>query len=711
MLAVWVAGAALAAEPGVTALGRGINAYNEKEYAAAVADLGAAAGVTRLADYVAWYRAYAQLLSGNADAAVATLEAYRAKPVESSPLAGKISLVYARALLDKHLPESSAKALQVLQADYKTLPQPDGDFAQGLAYEALGEQQQAALAYERVFYDSPNTDLAAQSWTAIERLRTPLGKDFPEATPRQRLDRAAAWIEAKEYAKARKEYAALADSLTGIEKDEAKVGVGVADDLAGETNPALRYLKALHIGPSEVDARRLYYLVDSARRAGDDSVMMDAVRDLDEHYAQSAWRLKALIAAANRYLSTNDAEKYTPLFKAAYETFPADGSTAYAHWKIAWDAYLNNRADRVSLLRDQVERYSSDSRAGTALYYLGRIAESNDKYGEALAYYNRLSAQYPHYFYAVLARDRVHGKVAEAVPDDGVRMWLAGIEWPSQRDLTATAPDAATARRIERARLLNAAGLPDLAESELRFGVKTENEQPQLLAIEAAETADSPFRALRIMKSFSGDYLSIPTEKASTKFWQMLFPLPWKDDVFQNARAHGLDPFYVAGLIRQESEFNPAARSRANAYGLMQILPSTGRMLGRKDGMRAVPASLLMNPSVSIKLGTQYLRGQLDSWDGDWYRTLAAYNAGPGRVHQWLNWANFREPVEFIESIPFTETREYIQAVLRNADMYRELYSGKRALDPPPVYAKKTAAPAKRPLAKKSTRRKQQPAS
>ena len=95
---------------------------------------------------------------------------------------------------------------------------------------------------------------------------------------------------------------------------------------------------------------------------------------------------------------------------------------------------------------------------------------------------------------------------------------------------------------------------------------------------------------------------------------------------------------------------------------------------------------------MSIRLGTQYLRGQLDSWDGDLYRTLAAYNAGPGRVHQWLNWANYRDPVEFVESIPFTETRDYVQAVLRNADMYRELYSGKhdRELEPfrkglPPV--------------------------
>jgi hypothetical protein len=115
---------------------------------------------------------------------------------------------------------------------------------------------------------------------------------------------------------------------------------------------------------------------------------------------------------------------------------------------------------------------------------------------------------------------------------------------------------------------------------------------------------------------------------------------------------------------------------------LMQLMPATGRMVGRKEGMGVVSTSLLMNPAVSIRLGTQYLRQQLDSWDGDLFRTLASYNAGPGRVHQWLNWTNYREPAEFVESIPFTETREYVQAVLRNADIYRQLYGGRNPLIP-----------------------------
>ena len=665
---------AWAAEPGLADLGQGISAYNSRDFTGAVSHLKAARNVTTLADYVTYHLAYSQVLTGDVDGALAALAAYRANPVQSSPLAGKISLLYGRALLDKRGPESSSKALSVLQNDYKILPQPDGDFALGLAYDALGEQPQAAVSYERVYYAYPNTDLAAQSWTALERLRSALASDFPAATARQQLDRCENWLAAKEYAKARQEYSTLAESLTGPEKDDAKVGVGVSDYMGGEFAAALRYLKALHVTRPEADAQRLYYLTEAARKSNDDTAMMEAVKQLAEHYPQSGWRLKALVSAGNSYLVTNDREKYLPLFKAAADTFPADNSTAYCHWKVAWDAYLNDKPERGTLLREQVERYANDSRAGTALYFLGRIAESNGKFGEARAYYDRLSAQFPHYYYAVLARQQTHGKVAAAAPDDDAIMWLADVDWPMHRDLSAAEPNAATQQRIKRARLLTGAGLPDVAEAELRFGAATDNEQPQLLALELAQSSESPFRALRVMKSFSADYLSLPLDKAPVRFWQMLFPLPYKDDVFVNARERGLDPWDVAALIRQESEFNPGAKSRANAYGLMQLRPATGRMLSRQQGMGVVSTSLLLNPRVSIKLGTEYLRQQLANWDGDMFRTLAAYNAGPGRVHQWLMWSNYREPAEFVESIPFNETREYIQAVLRNADIYRELY-------------------------------------
>ncbi len=173
---------AVAQDASVSELGEGVALWNAGKYIAAIPHLRAAQRLTKLADYDVYYLASAEQLSGDVDDALSALTAYRQKPVEGSRFAGKIGLLYGRVLLDRSGPVASGKALETLQTDYKMLPQPDGDFALGLAYEALGEQQQAALAYERVYYEYPNTELAAQSWTAIAIRGCPLHAWYGLAT-------------------------------------------------------------------------------------------------------------------------------------------------------------------------------------------------------------------------------------------------------------------------------------------------------------------------------------------------------------------------------------------------------------------------------------------------------------------------------------------------------------------------------------------------
>jgi soluble lytic murein transglycosylase len=674
--------AATSFAPAATQFGQGVNAWNVKDYAAVPGRLrGLNKQLPKIADYIAYYLAGAEMQAGDTESVVRDLAEYRANPAPSSPLAGKISVLYAQALLARKQGTSSSKALEVLQTDYKLLPQPDGDYTLGMAYEALGEKPQAALSYSKVYYSWPNTDQAAHAWTALEALRPSLGKEFPAAPARQQLERCQKWLDVRQYAAARTEYVSLSSSLPEPDRDEARVGIGVADYMAGLNSQAAKYLKDLKVANGETDARRLYYLADASRRTGDDAGMVEAVKELSEHYGQSQWRLKGLLAAGNRYQASGDRDQYTPYFRTAISDFDDDTTSASAHWTLAWDAWLLDKPDQAGLMREQVERYPADSHAGTALYYLGRGREKNGKFDEARAFYETLSQHFPHYFYAVLGRERLRdSRIAGVQPSETVQGWLRDVDWPVQRDFSSSVPNAATTLRIERARLLMMAGLPDLADTELRFGAKNDAEQPHLLALELARSMPSPFQALRIMKSFGTDYLALPFENAPIEFWQKLFPLPYRDDVNRNAKAFDLDPYSVAGLIRQETEFNPNAHSYANAYGLMQLIPGTGRMMARQAGVTIPTTSRLFDPSLSIQLGTRYLRQQLDTWDGDWYETLAAYNAGPNRVKQWTCCAKFREPAEFVESIPITQTREYVQAVMRNADMYRRLYGERHAV-------------------------------
>jgi soluble lytic murein transglycosylase len=250
--------------------------------------------------------------------------------------------------------------------------------------------------------------------------------------------------------------------------------------------------------------------------------------------------------------------------------------------------------------------------------------------------------------------------------------FAAALKLPQAQPLPGE-PTAATTARIARSRLLRGAGLNDLADGELRFGARGDG-QPALLAMEMAGSADAVYLGVRIMKALVPDYLNLPSGAAPRRFWELLFPLPYRGELMADAAQKGLDPYLVAGLVRQESEFNPAALSRAQAYGLTQVRPATGRLYARQAGIARLSAQALLQPAVNLKVGTTVLRGMLDQNGGNLEQALAAYNAGPNRVAQWTAGKNYREPAEFVESIPFTETRDYVQAVLRNREIYRLLY-------------------------------------
>ena len=138
--------------------------------------------------------------------------------------------------------------------------------------------------------------------------------------------------------------------------------------------------------------------------------------------------------------------------------------------------------------------------------------------------------------------------------------------------------------------------------------------------------------------------------------------------------ANALDPYLVASLIRQESEFNPGAVSHANAYGLMQLLPNVGKSEAKAAHIKHFSTEQLLAPNVNIQLGSHYFKAMVTQYNGQVEYALAAYNAGSNRVDEWLQSGHYRDVPEFVESIPFTETREYVQAIVRNSKVYLRLY-------------------------------------
>jgi len=280
-----------------------------------------------------------------------------------------------------------------------------------------------------------------------------------------------------------------------------------------------------------------------------------------------------------------------------------------------------------------------------------------------------------------LARERLaQANISGATPSTSAVQFLSTLQFSTRGKTQSFTASAATKDRIERANLLASAGLDDLAESELRFGAKVDG-QPQLMAMELADFAarrDAPDQGIRYIKHYAPGYLSMSIDAAPDKFWRLAFPLPYRQSLEDYSKEHSLDPFLVAALIRQESEFNAKAVSPASARGLTQVMPATGRELGRKLRIPKYQTAMLFSPDTNLKIGTYYLKTLSDQLQGKWEATLASYNAGKSRVVSWLAASNFHEPAEFVESIPFNETRNYVQSIIRNAEVYRRLYGAKK---------------------------------
>jgi len=663
----------------------------------------------RLADYVAYYSAAARFDQRDFAGALRDLASLVAGGA-GSPVAPDGALLAAKAYKEEGKP---GEAVRVLRTYYTALPQPTGDLLLAQSYRASNDLASACIYFQRVYYQYPAASEAEQAASALADLKRMLNELYPPPMTQAMFQRADNWVRARDFRRAREEYQSIAAQTAGPDRELARVRLAAVDYFRYEPAAAYANLKSLEVSSAEADSERLYFMVECARRLDRDDPLQESLGRLSRAYPRSPWRLKALITAANHYLIDNQPARYEPLYRACYEFFPSEPQAANCHWKVVWRHYIERRPTASDMLKEQVQQYPGSEQTSDALYFLGRLAEAAGRRADARAFYAEELVRYPNYYYAELAAKRLADPaLASAVASPTVREFLGNVAWPVRRAPESFEVTAASRARIERARLLETAGLDALAERELRFGVAA-GEQAHLLGMHLAQAtvAEAPHRAIRLMKSFAPGYLAWPVDSAPGAFWRLLYPLPYRSLLETYSKQQGLDPFLVAGLIRQESEFNAGAVSVAKAYGLTQIMPATGRSLLKVSRRRFRPA-VLFRPEVNLRLGTTHLRQVYDQSSERWELALAAYNAGSSRVVNWVTWGDYREPAEFIETIPFSETRNYVFAVLRNALMYRRLYGSgvvpdapRQAAAPAPAPAKKTEAVQRPPVAPKKKHR------
>ncbi|MBY0504722.1 MAG: lytic transglycosylase domain-containing protein [Bryobacteraceae bacterium] len=588
------------------------------------------------------------------------------------PLAPRAVLLAARAALQL---TDYASAIRILEAHRAKAPQPAADRLLAEAAELAGDAPRAANAFRRIFQLYPRSSEAADAEKALTRMGAPLG------TTAELFERAKRLIDTGDPNRGARALEAVLPQLTGKEREWASLRIGYADYQARNTPAAYAHLKSLRLESPDNEAERLALLVNLNRRLEKPAEIDALVAELSERFPASPRRGEAMASAGDFYYNSNQQDRAEPMFRSCR------AFSVRCSWKAAFADLLNRRSDAFLRLAEHWRRYPESPHASAALYFAARFAENNGDLPTARALYEHTSRTFPNHYYAMLCRRRLEDASVSATAP--AAKWVAelnALKWPPVAAPANYEPSAASKSREERASLLSEAALDEYADLELRAGFAEQPAVTAMLMAKFAQHRGAPERGIRLVKSLYPAYFATPLESAPFAFWQMAYPLPWRSNLEQLARERDLDPFIIAGLIRQESEFDAAAVSRSNARGLTQVMPGTGSWLASKLGLGRFSIGMLHLPETNLNLGTYYMRMMLNQLDQNWEFMLAAYNAGKGRVDKWRTWFDYREPAEFVESIPFDETRNYVQVVLRNADFYRRLYAARPgATTPLPV--------------------------
>jgi soluble lytic murein transglycosylase len=225
-------------------------------------------------------------------------------------------------------------------------------------------------------------------------------------------------------------------------------------------------------------------------------------------------------------------------------------------------------------------------------------------------------------------------------------------------------------------RELQAIGLDRSAAREMKLLAAKYADNPgvQFMLADVYVRGGEPFKANGVLQSRFRAFVRHGGQGIPRRFWEILYPLAYWDPIQAQATRHGHDPYLIAGIIRQESGFEPTTVSNAGAVGLMQIMPAEAPRLGVAAGLGEITRADLFDPEKNVAVGAAEYTQKLAVMDGNPILAIAAYNAGETAVREWVTQTSPDDPDLFIESIPYAETRLYVKIVTRNRHEYHRIY-------------------------------------
>jgi len=631
---------------------------------------------TRVGDYALWLRGDALDRAGRrAESRAAFEELVRDYP---DSLRARDAVLRAAQMLAQDGQASGVPAVVKRLAD---ADDADGLLLTAKAYEQSGDRLKALAAYRRLYFYAPTAvDREAEATAALARLNS----SAAPANADEAVARAERLSKAKRYADAVGAYADAFARFPETRTPQASLRRGVAAFNARRAPETVESLSNIPVSAGETRAEALSYLAQHYARAKQWPQARTVLDEMRRDFPKSEFTMRALVAAGAAAKDASNTADALYFYRTAVAQFSGEPEVAGAQFELAWAAHdAKNFAESARLLIEHLATYAdrnTDNR-GKAGYWAARDSERAGNLGDAYTLYNAMLVRYEANWYGYLAQQRLDAlKNAKAavVADNGTNLSGLARAVENLKPVTVAEETAgpAEAARLVKAEQLSAAAWDEAAHAELDKALEAKPTSPRLNLAKARlyRARNDNVQAFNVLRRSFPDYSQMEPEELTKDEWDVFYPLAFWDAIKQEARSRALDPYTVAGLIRQESVFNPRAVSHADAYGLMQLLVPTARLTAKRYGVgdSVTTETLLSDPRLNIRLGTSYLKDQLDKYGRIEY-VAAAYNAGPGRVVQWRASLPLQMD-EWAEAIPFRETRGYVQGVVRNMLQYRRLY-------------------------------------
>ena len=615
-----------------------------------------------LGGYAIYYQGLAELRLGHAADARRTFQSLQA----AQPVGYLIEAAALReAEADEALGDQSA-ALDVYDrlARQKTTFPEDVLMRLGRTARALGRTDKATEAYSRVVYEFPFSDVAPLAATELETL--PLAPIEP-GTNRYKLQLGLAerLFGAKRYAQARPAFETLRHAASGDDRELVNLRLAEIDYFLHRPRNARDGVRP-YIEKASRQGEALYFYAVSTRDLGDEAEYLRTVQRIVAEFPEQTWAEEALNNLASHDIVRNDDVAADATFREMYEKYPMGRYAERAAWKIGWSSYKNGRyAETARVFETAASRFPRSDYRPSWLYWAGRAHGRLNEPELADARYTLVATDYMNTYYGRVAVKRLNGLPPERrlVADD------AGIESP------ALPPNDHVIRALLGLQLY------DQAIDELRYAQKAFGDSPAIQAtLGWIYNQRGDLRAgINAVKRAYPQYMAAGGEKLPIELQKVLFPVHYWPLIKRYSEEYHVDAYMMAALVLQESNFTADIRSPANAYGLMQLLPSTGRQYARSLHIqKRFSLSMLTTADTNIRMGTAHFSDLVRQFGGAHY-ALASYNAGENRIARWIAERPGIDQDEWIDDIPFPETQNYVKRILGTAEDYRRLYTSEPA--------------------------------